>query len=562
MKKIWLAIKGRFDALLVSPHLPVILALLSIFLTLPSLWVGLQFDDYLLEQSVIESPDTAINDMFIFMEGDTKQAEKYMDVGIYPWFNLPEGKNAFWRPLSALTHRLDFTFLPARPAIMHAENILWFALSILLVSLFYREILPVPVAGLAALLFTVDDAHGYAVGWISNRNGLMSFAFGILSLWLYHRYATRKKINLLFLSTASFALALFSAEAGIAIFGYLAAYVLVFWGVSTRAWLTLLPHGLIFSIWAYFYRLGDFGGWGTSYIDPVHEPISFLRAAIERIPVQSLALFFHPPAEFYPFVTDAGLKALWVGTGIGLLVYLGLNVYPLIRQDKNLQFLSAGAGLSLLLNSSSLPANRLLFFAGFGGFAILSSFLLNEKPGWVKRPLWVVHLFMAALLLPVTSLSPKLFGNIEHAALNAPIKPTVIILSAPSAFHADFFSLLRARDGANVPERVWYLGAGLSPMKVERTGENTLVIHALDGYISGFDAVFRGADHPIEAGEIIDLSGLKITVQNLTRDGRPSTVSFNFAEALSSKKYQWLIWHENRFVEWQVPAVGEAIEIQ
>ena len=556
--------KERFDSLLVSPHLPFILALLAFILTLPSLWVGFQFDDYLLEQTVLESSDavTAIHDMFIFMDGDALQAKKYMEVGTYPWFTLPEGKNAFWRPLSALTHWLDFTFLPNQPAIMHAENTLWFALSVLIVSLFYREILPAPVAGLAALLFTVDDAHGYAVGWISNRNGLMSFAFGALSLLFYHRYMLHRKMTLLIESAACFALSIFSAEAGLAVAGYLVAYILVFYKFSKKHWLTLFPHLLVFGIWSYFYRLGDFGGWGTSYIDPVHEPISFLWAAIERISIQSLALFFHPPAEFYPFVTDAWLKTLWMGMGIGLLIFLGLNVYPLIRHDKNLQFLSAGAGLSLLLNSSSLPANRLLFFAGVGGFAILSSFLWNEKPGWLKRPLWVVHLFMAALLLPVTSLSPRLFGNIENAVLNASIKPTVILVSAPSAFHADFFSLLRVRNGADAPERVWYLGAGLSPMKVERIGDNILVIHALDGYISGFDAVFRGAHHPMQIGEVVNFSGLKITVQELTRDGRPRTVSFDFAESLSSKNYQWLIWRDAQFIEWQVPAVGETIEIK
>ncbi len=554
-------IKGRFDSFLISPHLPFILALLAIFLTLPSLWVGLQFDDYLLEQSVLEAPDavTAINDMFIFMDGDAQQAKKYMEVGTYPWFTLPEGKNAFWRPLSALTHWLDFQFFPNQPALMHVQNILWFALCVYLAALLYREFLPAPVAGLAALLFAVDDAHGYAVGWISNRNVLMAFAFGLLSLLLYHRYLLHRKMTLLIGSAACFALSILSAEAGLAVAGYLAAYVLVF----HKDWRTLLPHVLVFGFWAYFYRLGGFGGWGTSYIDPVQEFLPFLQALMERVPVLWVGLFAYPPAELYPFLTHAWLKYLWVGAGVGLIGFLGMKFQPLIKQDKNLQFLLLGTVFSILLNGSSLPANRLLFFAGFGGFAVLAPFLLNvTERYWIKRPSWFVHLYLAVILLPVMSYSPKLYGDIEPAILSAPIKPTVVIVSAPSAFHADFFTLIRARYGAETPERVWYLGAGLSSMTVYRVDENTLVVNAPDGYISGFDAVFRGMGHPMFEGEVIDLNGLQVTVEELSRDFHPTTVTFKFAEPLQSEEYQWLIWESNRLVEWQIPAIGQTVELR
>lgn len=568
MKTILFAAKARFDSLLVSRHLPFILALLAFILTLPSLWVGLQFDDYLLEQSVRESPDAvaAMNDMFVFMDGDVQQAKERMVVGIYPWFALPEGKNAFWRPLSALTHWLDFQFFPNLPVLMHAQNVLWFALCIFFATVLYREFLPTPIAGLAALLFAVDDAHGYAVGWISNRNVLMAFAFGLLSLLLYHRSmqnAVRRKMGLFIGSTACFALSIFSAETGIAVAGYLVAYVFIFHKFSKKHWLTLLPHTLVFGLWAYFYRLGGFGGWGTSYIDPIREFVPFLWAVIERAPVLWIGLFVYPPAELYPFVTNVWLKYLWVVTGIGLIVFIGMKFEPIIRQNKNLQFLLAGAGFSILLNCSSLPANRLLFFAGFGGFAVLAAYLLdvNER-SWIKRPLCFVHLYLAATLLPVMSYSPRLYGDIEPAILSAPIKPTVVIVSAPSAFHADFFSLIRTRYGGVAPDRVWYLGAGLSPMTVYRANENTLVVDAPDGYISGFDAVFRGMAHPMMEGETMNLNGLQVTVQELNRDGRPSTVIFEFDEPLHSREYQWLVWESNHLIEWQVPEIGQKIELR
>lgn len=37
------------------------------------------------------------------------------------------------------------------------------------------------VAGVAMLLFAVDDVHGQAAGWISSRNTLLSACFGFLA---------------------------------------------------------------------------------------------------------------------------------------------------------------------------------------------------------------------------------------------------------------------------------------------------------------------------------------------------------------------------------------------
>jgi hypothetical protein len=556
------SVSRLFSSLLVSPRLPFILGLLAILLTLPSLWVGLQFDDYLLEQSVFRAPDlnSVIHDLFIFMDGDPSHAQASMDAGIYPWFSLSDGKVAFWRPLSALTHWLDFTFWPNFPMLMHAQNILWFAFDILLVTLLYRELLPTPVAGLAALLFAVNDAHGYAVGWISNRNALMAFALGVGSLLWFHRFNQTRRSDLLFGSGVAFALSLLSAEAGTAAAGYLAAYVFFAGASSPRKWLDLIPHAFILLAWMVFYRLGDFGGWGTSYIDPLRETGPFLRAVLERAPVLWLGLLAYPPAELYPFAADPLVKFVWIFAGIALTAFFFKMVFPLVRRDRNLQFLLAGAALGTLPVCSSLPANRLLFFMELGGMAVLGTWL-HEAGGlsFVKRGAWFVHLGLAVILLPLTSYSPKAFGNIEDAILAAPIQPTVVIVSAPSAFHADFFGLIRERYGAESPERVWNLGAGLSPLTVYRQDENTLIVTARDGYISGFDSVFRGRAHPMLRGETVSLNGMQVTVHAVTRDGRPSLVEFRFTEPLQSPHYQWLVWRSGRLVEWRIPNVGESV---
>jgi hypothetical protein len=86
------------------------------------------------------------------------------------------------RPLTSLSHALDYRAFPDVPAIMHAENIALYGLIALLAALFYRRIIADPhVAGIAGFLYAADDAHGFVVSWIANRNALLAAVFGLAS---------------------------------------------------------------------------------------------------------------------------------------------------------------------------------------------------------------------------------------------------------------------------------------------------------------------------------------------------------------------------------------------
>ena len=51
---------------------------------------------------------------------------------------------------------------------MHAQNLLWFAVTLGVVAAFYRRFIASDwIAGLALVLFALDDAHGPAVGWVA-----------------------------------------------------------------------------------------------------------------------------------------------------------------------------------------------------------------------------------------------------------------------------------------------------------------------------------------------------------------------------------------------------------
>jgi hypothetical protein len=73
--------------------------------------------------------------------------------------------------------------------------------------------------------------------------------------------------------------------------------------------------------------------------------------------------------------------------------------------------------------------------------------------------------------------------------------------------------------------------------------------------------MFRGAEPPFRAGQTIELDGLDVVVTDVTDRGRPLAVEFHFAEPLSSSRYLWLVWRDDRFHPFEVPAVGRAVEV-
>ncbi len=571
--------RSTLSAWMTGKHWPWLMAALAVALTLPALAVGRQLDDDLLFESLRTAPNAgaAVNGLFVLMDGNAEHARAQMLSGAFPWWSLPEARVAFWRPAAALTHWLDFRLWPEQPALMHAHSLLAFGLLVAAAALLYQTLYtnqarPAWVAGLAALLYAVDDGHGFGAGWLANRNGGLAALWAVLALSAHVRWRRAGWRPGAWLGPALLLLAQLSNEGAAAALGYWVAYaVFIEQGAWRQRLAALLPALAVTAAWRVAYAAQGYGVWGATYVDPGREPLAFLQAALAHGPGLLLGQGLLPPAEVAPFLSAAAQSGLWVAA----VVVLGVIAWwlrPVLQRSATARFWASGMLLSLLLPAGgALPANRLLFLAGLGGMGLLAEGLAAPRSPHVWRrgvrgALLVVHLVFAPLLLPVTAYSPALLGGLAAASASLPNVPalttqTVIVVNAPSFAHAGYLSRLRTQQGLFAPARVRGLATGLVAVTITRTDDATLTITPADGFITGFDGVFRGPAHPLAAGAVVDLGDMQVTVLALTADGRPATAAFHFAAPLEDTALRWVTWQSGVYVPWTPPAVGQTVTL-
>ena len=187
----------RIQPVLTSKYWNSIIIGLCVLIYLPSIYSGYFADDnwHHLEYSQVAIQKLSISDAIIhkgatelysFSGKNPERIEALRDKGIVPWWISENIKINFFRPLSSLTLAFDYTLWPDTPLIAHIHNLLWFLLLVVLTMQFYRDIFGnATLAGLAVMLFAIDDVHSGAAGWISNRHAAVTMVFGVLCLLLY-----------------------------------------------------------------------------------------------------------------------------------------------------------------------------------------------------------------------------------------------------------------------------------------------------------------------------------------------------------------------------------------
>ncbi len=598
--------------ILQHPALPILLAALAVLLCSPSLRVGLVLDD-VFHKAALTAPDQLSEmargptELFAWVgEGWPAPGETT------PWWSSEELRVAFFRPLSSLTHWLDYQGWPQSPFLMHLHSLLWFGLVVFASAKLFR-CLAVPgevwIAGLAGLFFALDDSHSWPAIWIANRNALLALFFGVLALLAHHRWRREGWRPGAWLAPTALACALLSGEGAVAGGAYLLSYALFLdRGPLGKRLIALGPCAAVGVVWQLSYRALGYGAFESGfYIDPGSQPLRFLEAATERLPILLWGQLSYPPSDLYLYLSQDAARSAWLLVVV-LLALFGLLLIPLLRRDVHARFWTFGMLLALLPSCSTYPTQRLLLYASLGGASLLAIFVARawqsdslQAEGvadpkvvwrWTARvltvPLLLIHLVQAPMSLWGTARGVSgvaaLFTNTAATFPNDPalLEQTALVVNGPCTMLTSHALVHHALDGQPIPKGTLNLATSLYPVEVHRPDARSLTVRPRGGFLAPpgsappgqtprrqsfsylfqvFDTVLYGG-HPFQVGQTIEHRGMKIEIHSITDDGRPAAANFHFPRDLEDPSWRWLQWESGGFAEWQPPPVGTSVTLQ
>jgi len=570
------------------PRLGIHLAVLALVLTLPSLWLGWQLDDHTYRfvlEGKAEGTMTPLR-AFTLLQGDPEFNRQLIDRGHLPWWTAERFRIAFFRYFTVLTMWLDYRLWPDSPVLMHAHSLLWVALLAVAVVALYRQLHgATAVAGLAALLYVIDDARAIPAAWLANRNALTATLFGVSCLWAHDRWRRGGWRPGALLGPLFLALALASGEMGLGAVAYLAAHALFLdRGSALRRAKGLWAPGAVLAGWIAVYRALGYGVEGSAmYLDPAGNPLAWLRALPTRAAFLLLGQWSPIPADAGPFLSAGARHGLLI-VALAVIATVAWALAPLLRRDRLARFWATGMLLSLVPVVATFPSNRLLMFVGLGAMGLLAQFLAGVfgGAGWLPaaRPwrrglrglAWafvVTHLLIAPLGLVLGSATTRLLGESEKvAAASVPDDTRIagqdlVIVNAPDyLLYVAHIPALKHYAGRPWAPRMRALAPTPVPLSLHRVDSRTLDVHMDGGLFAGpLSGLFRDERNPLRAGDRITLTGLTITVLAADPEGDVLAARFEFGVPLEDPSLRWVRWEEDGYVPFPSPPVGSTVEL-
>jgi hypothetical protein len=578
---------GRAPRLLARWWLPAATVALALLLASPSLRVGRMGDDYMHMARVdprLQLPRSAYAplDLFTFVRGDATERAWLMEQGIFGWWMAPDFRLSFWRPLSSLTHVLDHRLWPHSVVLGHVQSLLWFAALLAVLASLYRRFHPPWIAHLALLLYALDDAHGWVLGWTANRNVLVAATLAFAAL-LAHDRARRDGWRLgAWLAPAIFGAALLGGEAALGVTGYLFAHALfVDSGPLARRLSRLWPYAVLSVGWLVVYKALGYGTTGGGmYMNPLDEPLPYLRALVERLPVLLAAQVGVRLADAWAFLPPRAVLVAYV-LALLLLAAFAALLLPLWRRQPACRFWALGTVLSLPPMCATFPMDRLLVFAGVGAMATIALLFADwlEEGALALLPrarramattaivlLAASHLVLAPLLLPLRVALVGLLsemGDRLEASMPADESvrgKTLVILGSAAELTTFPPWMQRQVQGRPRPRSMRVLATCFAPIRLSRVNETTLRLRPERGFLDNETLrMVRGLSRPFHVGDEVLLSDVRVRVREVTADGRPAEADFSFRVPLEDTSLLWTRLHAGgSLAPWSPPAVGES----
>jgi hypothetical protein len=570
---------------LAHPRAPVVVGLLALLVTLPSLTLGFVTDDYGF-RAVLRAPPPyrrAAWDLFRFASGDPAQNAAAIVRGQLPWWTASDLRIHFVRPLTGLLFAADTALFGDHAVADHAVSIAWYLALVLAVGALYRRVLtPGAAPTLALLVFAWSHAHVLPYAWLAARHVLVGGAPAVLALWAHVRWRKDAWGPGLWLAPLALVVGLAGSEVALAGAVFWVSFDLL--GDRTRTWAgrfgSAAPAVLLTAAYLLVYRLVGGGARASGgYHDPLGDPAGFAGVAVTRVPVLLGDALLGVPAELAAVAAPTGLAALAaVGVAATVLLALGYAAcrrHVPDRERTALRWLLPAAVASTLLGATGFPGGRVLVLPDVG-FAALVGVLLAYGPAAGARRagrvavvalLVVVHLVLAPLSSwrSIRKLGHRARASEQVASHLAEIVPATggrvfLVASDPLVFLYPRGILADVAPGEL--RCLSILSAAHADHRLTRIDERTLALEPvgrtlLDG---SFDTLFRAPDRPLAAGDTFLQCGATIRVTDV-RDGRPSRLEVAFDRSLDSPSLAVMVWREHRLERLEGMEIGKPVDV-
>jgi len=597
--------KFNIKKLLTHKYLIALALLLALVISLPALWRGWGYEDDIYHRSILLTsslPETLKN-LFVFIDPSTSRAQ--MEMGALPWWTLETTQVAFFRPLAVLTFWLDYQLWPDSSTLMHAHNLIWYLAVCALVGLYYRRIMGRNIAsGLAILLFALNIPHVNGVYSIAARSQLLATFFGVLTLWAQDKSSRDQWKAGYILGPLFLGLSLFSAEAGIAIVGYLFAYVFF---IDEGDWkdrlIRLIPYALVVLAWRLIYMGMGYGAWGSGfYLDPLREPLRFAFNLVKQFPILLLGQWVLPDPVVFAGFSPVGQIGFWI-LGVVILVILAILISPMIGKIRRTRYWALGMILAMVpICGVSLVSGRHLLILSIGAIALMAQYIagrLNKDDPLTYNPRWQTFSYVAAIVLlslhalvyPVMASTLRMVADPMPNMMALGPLPDIegkdlIILNSPSPGQSLYLLRLREVNSQPLPDHLRILASAHTWIEIRRLDSRTLSVKPESGFFlptqfdfdNGLkpfplahiayayrfgDAFFRDSTQSMPLEEVVELPGMKVEIFSHTPDGRPWEVHLTFEKALEDPSLQWLQWdwETESYIPFDVPIEGELIRV-
>jgi hypothetical protein len=565
-------LRERVRALLESPRAPRHAAIVAFVLGLPSLALGELLDDHLLRASARAVDGPAAWDRFRF--AGPGELVGLRERGFVGWWAPDEFEARLLRPLSSLTHSLDYGSWPGAVWLMHLENLLLYTLLTWAVATLIQRVHgPGLVAGVAALVFAVDESHALTVMWIAGRNTMLAALFGILAIHAHLRWrgaigpseARRGWFGVA--GPLCFALALAAGEAGLCSFGYILAWTLVRERSSVTSWLALAPYAVVMLGWRLLYVLGGFAVVGSGlYLDVGAHPGTFVARALSYPASLAFAQLSLPVTDLLLIVPRS-----WIAL-TGLFVALVWALRPVFDPDPSRSlagFWLLGMLFAAVPLAATIPTARLLLLVGTGGAALTGmAFVAWREGALVGRGrkllvglILVGNLILAPLLFVPYGMSTALLEG-PHRALAERVDPELaeltVVLNLPAEIHGLYPQAIREGEGGRWPDHVYTLYAGRDPLTVTRVDASTLALRCEAGWAAQrIDRFARDWTRGFAVGDVVTLDHAQVVVVEVADDGRPVAIRVRFDRSVD----ELVLLGFDPELERRVLAIGESISL-